>query len=94
MQYFPSISEGEFHDGCQAFYDTIVSALDGKSWFQVGYESDVLSIKKEYIIKRPSNLNDKATDIVQHRNEESVDDEDAEVRVRQDPSCSSLTGAI
>ena len=83
MQYFPSISEGEFHDGCQAFYDTIASALDGNSWLQVANESDVLSIKKEYIIKTPSNLNEKATDIVQHMNEESIDDEDYEVRVRK-----------
>lgn len=83
MQYFPSISEGEFHDGCQAFYDTIASALVGTSWLQVAYESDVLSIKKEYIIKTPSNLNEKATDIVQHTNEDLNDDEDHEVRVRK-----------
>ncbi|KAF7513730.1 hypothetical protein GJ744_007781 [Endocarpon pusillum] len=82
MQHFPSISKAEFHDGCQAFYDTIVSVLDGNSWLQVAYESDVLSIKKEYIIKTPSTLNEKATDIVQHGNEDLIDDEDHEIICR------------
>lgn len=85
MQHFPSVSEGEFHEGCQAFYDTIVSALDGNSWLQIENESGVLSIKKEYMIDTPSNPNAKATDIAQHKTEALVDDEDHEVRVMMMP---------
>ncbi len=85
MQYFPSVSEEEFQDGCQAFYDTIVSALDGNAWLQVENVSGILYIKKEYMVNTPSNLIEKATDIAQHKDEVLTDDEDPEVRIMMIP---------
>ncbi len=85
MQYFPSVSDEEFRDGCQAFYDTIVNASDGNLWLQVENDSGVLSIKKEYMINTPNTLIDTATDVAQHKSEVLIDDEDHEVRTMMMP---------
>jgi hypothetical protein len=82
MQQFPSITEEEFRQGCQAFYETAVRAPDSAAALQLAFHHDVLSIRKEYLIGDPDLSRGGATDTAQNECDELTDDEDHEVRIK------------
>jgi len=79
MQHFPSISEDEFHTGCEAFYQTALKASMRISSPQIANSSGVLSIKKEYLINTPNRSNCEASGNAHEDNGELNDEEDQEV---------------
>lgn len=85
MRHFPSISEEEFHKGCQAFYETAVRGSIRNSSLQVANGSGGLSIKQEYLIGTPKGLNKEAIGNAPNENGELTDDEDHEVRMMMVP---------
>lgn len=80
MRHFPSITEEEFHSGCQDFYERSVRASGTNAWLGVANLSGVLSIKKEYSTGVPRRLNERATETATDENDELIDEDDHEVR--------------
>jgi Autophagocytosis associated protein, active-site domain len=81
MQQFPSITEEEFHQGCQAFYETAVRASESAAVLQLAFHNDVLSIREEYLIAGSNDSRGEATDTIRNEIDELTDEEDHEVRI-------------
>ncbi len=84
MQHFPSITEGEFHHGCRAFYERVLKASDSVDALQVTSDGGVLSIKTEYVVRAPHASKEETTDTVQDKIDkidQLTDEDDDEVRV-------------
>ena len=87
MQHFPSITDAEFQEACQKFYDRANQAPAAHERVLVTYDHEVLSIKKEYLphaLKLEPFPNAQTED-----QEELTDDEDPEVKI-MDHSCSAF----
>ena len=82
MRHFPSITEEEFHEACQNFYDRATRAPGSHGWLYVTYDPGVLSIQKEYLIGVPNTPTQKPLATTQDEDhEELTDDEDDEVSI-------------
>jgi hypothetical protein len=85
MQQFPCITEEEFRQGCQAFYETATRAPDSAAALRLAFHHGILSIRKEYLFGDPDLSRGEATDTAQNEKNESdelTDDEDHEVRIK------------
>ena len=88
MQRLPSITEGEFENACQEFYDRATGASDSRQWLQVANESGALTIKKEYLVDVPHGSGQEALPTGQDEDqleEEPTEDEDPQVGIMNHP---------
>jgi hypothetical protein len=79
LSSFPSLSENEFRDGCQALQRRCQGRLDATNWLDIRWQQDFLTIKKLY---HSGSSKDLQTDMKTYHPEdlasclEDVDDED------------------
>ena len=63
LSCFPSLSENEFRDGCQALQRRCEGRLEDTDWLDIRWEEDVLTIKKSY---HSGSSKDLQTDVKTH----------------------------
>ena len=84
---FPSLSENEFRDGCQALQRRCQGRLDDTNWLDIRWQQDVLTIKKLY---HSGFSQDLQTDAKTHHPEDltsRLEDVDSEDEVLIWPMC-------
>jgi hypothetical protein len=87
LSSFPSLSENEFRDGCQALQRRCQGRLDDTKWLDIRWQQDILTIKKLY---HSGSSKDLQTDVKTHRPEDlasCLGDVDSEDEVLFWPRC-------
>lgn len=78
MQQFPSITDHEFQNGCQAFYQRALNASKVNLSLHVGFHAGILSLKKEHVIIPYPVSKDEPTETIEEENDDVFEDEDHE----------------